>query len=94
MRILMLGASYGSLLSTKLVMAGHDVSLVCRAATAKLINEEGTRVRLTLKGEDTPRVISSVGQPCKADAVVLGEARPGGYDVVALAMQEPQYSAG
>ncbi|MFT5895675.1 MAG: ketopantoate reductase, partial [bacterium] len=30
MRILILGASYGSLLSTKLLMAGHDVTLVCR----------------------------------------------------------------
>ena len=29
--ILILGASYGSLLATKLLMAGHNVSLVCRA---------------------------------------------------------------
>jgi len=94
MRILILGASYGSLLSTKLLMAGHDVSLVCRAATATLINAEGTRVRLTFKGEDAARVISSVGQPGKLDAVVPAEVQPGDYDLVALAMQEPQYSAG
>ena len=36
--ILILGASYGSLLATKLLMAGHNVSLVCRSKTAELIN--------------------------------------------------------
>ena len=28
-RVLVLGASYGSLFATKLLMAGHSVSLVC-----------------------------------------------------------------
>ena len=37
-RVLILGASYGSLLGTKLAMAGHDATLVCRQATADLIN--------------------------------------------------------
>ena len=43
-KILILGASYGSLLGTKLAMAGHDVALVCTARTANLINSEGTIV--------------------------------------------------
>ena len=34
--ILILGASYGSLLATKLLMAGHNVTLVCRTKTADL----------------------------------------------------------
>ena len=51
MRILILGASYGSLLSTKLLMAGHDVSLVCLPEEAELINAEGTTIRITLRGE-------------------------------------------
>src|SRR5437762_8554244 len=37
-RILILGASYGSLFATKCLMAGYDVTLVCRGATAELIN--------------------------------------------------------
>ena len=45
-KILILGASYGSLLGTKLLMAGQDVTLVCRQATADLINAEGTEVRI------------------------------------------------
>jgi len=53
--ILILGASYGSLLGTKLLMAGHNVTLVCRAQTADLINAEGTEVRIKLKGEDAHR---------------------------------------
>ena len=40
--ILILGASYGSLLATKLLMAGHNVTLVCRKKTADLINREGS----------------------------------------------------
>ena len=47
--ILILGASYGSLLSTKLLMAGHNVTLVCRKKTAELINREGTEVRIKLR---------------------------------------------
>ena len=57
--ILILGASYGSLLGTKLMMAGHDVTLVCRQKTADLINSEGTEVRIKLRDEDAHRAIRS-----------------------------------
>ena len=50
--ILILGASYGSLLATRLAMAGHQVCLVCTPATADLINAQGTRVRFPLKGRE------------------------------------------
>jgi len=56
MKILILGASYGSLLSTKLLMAGHDVTLICRSKSAALINEEGTEVRIKLRDEDSHRL--------------------------------------
>ena len=46
LKILVLGASYGSLLATKLLLAGHNVTLVCLPAEAQLINKEGTRVRM------------------------------------------------
>ena len=36
--LLVLGASYGSLFSTKVLLAGHRVSLVCTRPTAELIN--------------------------------------------------------
>ena len=50
--VLILGASYGSLFGTKLLMAGHRVSLVCTKPTADLINREGTVVRFPIKGRD------------------------------------------
>jgi len=90
-RILVLGASYGSLLATKCLMAGHDATLVCRRATADLINREGTVVRLRLKGETSDRAIRSVDLPGKLDACRPEQVDLAGYDLVVLAMQEPQY---
>ncbi|MPZ09488.1 MAG: hypothetical protein GEU89_04660 [Kiloniellaceae bacterium] len=90
--ILILGASYGSLLGTKLLMAGHNVTLVCRSQTARLINAEGTEVRIRLKGEETHRGIRSAGLPGKLDARTPEEVDPTAYDLVGLAMQEPQYA--
>ncbi len=52
--ILILGASYGSLLASKMMFAGHNVSLVCLPAEANLINAEGFRVRLPVKGRAAP----------------------------------------
>lgn len=88
---MILGASYGSLLSTKLLMAGHDVTLVCLPEEADLINAEGTVVRLTMRGKDSPRLIKSGEQPGKLDATTPEKAEPADYDLVGFAMQEPQY---
>lgn len=90
-RILILGASYGSLLGTKLLMAGHDVSLVCRAPTAALINDEGTEVRIRLRDEDEHRRIRSADLPGKLNALTPEEVDPDAFDMIGLAMQEPQY---
>lgn len=91
-KILILGASYGSLLGTKFAAAGHDVTLVCRAETAALINAKGTEVRIKLKGEDAHRSLFSGDMAGTTDAVTPEDARPEDYDLVCLAMQEPQYS--
>ena len=48
--VLVMGASYGSLLGAKLLLAGHNVTLVGLPAEVDLFNREGARVRLpTLK---------------------------------------------
>jgi hypothetical protein len=90
--ILILGASYGSLLATKLLMAGHNVTLVCREKTAELINREGTEVRIRLRDEPEHRAIVSRDLPGKLDAKTPADVDPSGYDLVGLAMQEPQYT--
>ena len=90
--ILILGASYGSLLATKLLMAGHNVTLVCRKQTAELINRDGTEVRIKLRDEAAHRPIFSRDLPGVLDAVEPADADPARYDLVGLAMQEPQYA--
>jgi len=90
-KILILGASYGSLFSTKLLMAVHDVTLVCRRATAELINTHGTELLLPLKGESVPRRICSSELSGRLDAKTPEMVDPSDYDLVVLAMQEPQY---
>jgi hypothetical protein len=90
--VLILGASYGSLLATKLAMAGHNVSLVCTRSTADLINRDGTVVRFPLKGRD-PIEISSNLLPGDVSARAPEHTDPAEYDLIVLGMQEAQYGA-
>ena len=93
--ILIMGASYGSLLASKLLFGGHKVHLVCLPAEADLINAEGFRVRLPVKGRKEQVEINSRKLPGKVSAGGPGDVDPKDYDLVGLAMQEPQYrSAG
>jgi hypothetical protein len=93
--ILILGASYGSLLATKLLLAGHTVKLVCLPAEADAINTAGTRVRMPIKGREGLVELHSWKLPGKLSADVPAAINPADHDLVALAMQEPQYrSAG
>jgi hypothetical protein len=89
--VLIFGASYGSLLATKLLAAGHNAKLICVPAEAELINKEGTRVRLPIKGRDGLVEVDSRKLPGKLSADVPAAVKPSGYDLVVLAMQEPQY---
>ncbi len=93
--ILILGASYGSLLGIKLLMGGHNVKLVCLPAEVDAINTGGVRVRMPIKGREGLTEIHSWKLPGKLSAEGPGTIKPADYDLVALAMQEPQYrSAG
>ncbi|HUL91243.1 MAG TPA: hypothetical protein VLV56_02745 [Burkholderiales bacterium] len=90
-RILIMGASYGSLLGTKLALAGHAVHLVCLPAEADLINKEGAIVRMPVKGREGLVEINSKKLPGRLTAGGTAGVKPSDYDLVALAMQEPQY---
>jgi hypothetical protein len=90
-KILIMGASYGSLLAAKILPAGHTVKLICLPAEADLINQEGIRVRLPVKGRDGLVEIDSRKLPGKLSADGASALKEGDYDLVALAMQEPQY---
>jgi hypothetical protein len=93
--ILLMGASYGSLLASKLLFGGHSIHLVCLPPEADLINAEGFRVRLPVRGRAEPVVLDSRQLPGKVTAGAAAGVNPKDYDLVGLCMQEPQYrSAG
>jgi hypothetical protein len=93
--VLILGASYGSLLASKLMFAGHRLALVCLPAEAELINKEGFRVRMPVKGRKDAIEIDSRQLSGSVTAGGTADFDPKAFDLIGLAMQEPQYrSAG
>lgn len=91
--VLVLGASYGSLFGTKLLMAGHRVSLVCTRPTAELIRRDGTLVRFPVKGREPLLEIPSRALPGVLSARTPDEVDPGAFDLVVLGMQEAHYGS-
>ena len=89
--ILILGASYGSLLATKMLFGGHKITMVCLPAEVEAFNSEGAIVRLPVRGRKEPVVLSSKKLPGKLSAAGPADVKPADFDLVALAMQEPQY---
>jgi ketopantoate reductase len=92
-KILIMGASYGSLLAIKLLHAGHTVKLICLPAEADLFNSEGAIVRMPIKGREGLVQIESKKLSGKLSAGGPQSANPADYDLVVLAMQEPQYGS-
>ena len=91
--VLILGASYGSLLATKILLSGHNATLICRETTAALFNSSGSVVRMPIKARDSLVEIHSSDLAGNLIASQPNGVDPGAYDLVVLAMQEPQYSA-
>jgi hypothetical protein len=89
--VLILGASYGSLLATKLLFGGHKITMVCLPAEIEAFNGEGARVRLPIRGRKEPVELDSRKLPGSLRAAGPGDVKPSDFDLVALAMQEPQY---
>jgi hypothetical protein len=89
--IMIMGASYGSLLASKILFGGHSVHLICLPAEADLINAEGFRVRLPIRGRAEPVELDSRKLPGKVTAGGADSVDPKDFDLIGLAMQEPQY---
>ncbi|HSR96194.1 MAG TPA: hypothetical protein VLM79_03945 [Kofleriaceae bacterium] len=92
-RVLILGASYGSLFGTKLLMAAQSVTLVCTRSTAELINRDGTVVKFTMKGRDGLLDVPSSKLPGTLAAATPDDVDPAAFDLVVLGMQEAQYGS-
>ncbi len=91
LEILILGASDGSLLGSKIALAGHNVHLICLPQEADAINSSGVEIRMPVRGHAEPVIIDSkklAGEITAGDPVSVDVGR---FDLVALAMQEPQY---
>src|ERR1700716_4319558 len=89
--ILILGAAYGSLLASKMLFGGHKIHHICLPAEADLINAEGFRVRLPVRGRKDPVVLDSQKLPGEVTAGPASGVNPKDFDLIGLAMQEPQY---
>jgi len=89
--VLIMGASYGSLLATKLLFGGHKITMVCLPAEVEAFNSEGARVRLPIRGRKEAIELDSRKLPGSLKAAGTADVNPSDFDLVALAMQEPQY---
>jgi len=65
--------------------------MVCLPAEVEAFNRDGARVRLPIKGRKNPIELDSRELPGSLSAAGPGAVNPSDYDLVALAMQEPQY---
>ena len=90
-RILIFGASYGSLLGAKLILAGHDVTMICLPEEADLINADGIRVKIPVRGRDGLMEIDSRNALGTIRAASPADVNPKDFNLIGLAMQEPQY---
>jgi hypothetical protein len=89
--VLTLGASYGSLLATKLLFGGHKITMVCLPNEVEAFNTDGARIRMPIRGRKEPIELDSRKLPGSLKAAGVADVNPSDYDLVALAMQEPQY---
>jgi hypothetical protein len=89
--VLILGASYGSLLATKLLFGGHRITMVCLPAEVEAFNTDGARIRMPIRGRKEPIELDSRHLPGSLKAAGTADVKPSDYDLIALAMQEPQY---
>src|SRR5215468_767465 len=89
--VLTMGAAYGSLLATKLLFGGHKMTMVCLPAEVEAFNKDGARVRLPVRGRKDPIELDSRKLPGIVTAGPATGVNPKDYDLIGLAMQEPQY---
>ena len=69
------------------------MKLVCLPAEADLINADGFRVRMQIRGRADQIEIDSRNLSRTVSAAGLAEVNPADYHLIGLAMQEPQYGS-
>src|SRR5438552_15865166 len=89
--ILMMGAAYGSLLASKMLFGGHKIHHVCLPAEADLINAEGFRVSLPVRGRKDPVELDSRKLPGKVTDGGADGVNPKDYELIGITLQAQQY---
>ena len=79
-KIMIMGASYGSLLASKILFGGHSVHLICLPPEADLINAEGFKVTLPVRGRKDPVLLESRKLPGKVTAGPATGIDPSKYE--------------
>ena len=92
-RILVLGASYGLLFAVRAALGGHHVTVACRDAEATRINAEGPVIHAMARKSGAPILVSRETADLDVVAITPENADPAHYDLIVLAMQEPQFAA-
>lgn len=90
-RILIVGASYGSLMAAKAAMAGVAVTLVGHQSEVDAINSKGVHVKIHGRRLGTVFDLHSKLMLGSIAGCIPRDAEPSCYDLVIFAMQEPQY---
>jgi hypothetical protein len=73
------------------LFGGHKITMVCLPAEVEAFNSEGARVRLPIRGKKEQIELDSRKLPGSLKAAGTADVNPSDFDLVALAMQEPQY---
>jgi len=89
LNVLIFGASYGAVFATKLLTAGHRVTLICTPAEAALVNKDGLQVHFPASAKDGGMVVDSNRFSKQLSACSPDTIDPALFDLVVLAMQEP-----
>ncbi len=99
MNILVLGASYGALIASKVALAGHLVTLVARPDEIRSLDANGLSVSLPLwpsevRHECVFRADRGIAkQTGRLGLLTPDQVNPKDFDLAFLAMQEPQVGA-
>ena len=86
-----MGASYGSLAGLQTAVRRPFDPPRCLPAEAELINAEGFRVTLPVRGRKEPVLLEFRKPPGRVTAGPATGVDPSKFDLVGLCMQEPQY---
>jgi hypothetical protein len=93
LRVLFLGASYGVVLGMRIAAAGHRVVFVCREDEIRLVKAGRVALEVPAKESLEPLLIDSRHCAFPPDACPPEAVEAPDFDLVCLAMQEPQYGA-